>query len=45
MPEADNLGVSRKIEDPKERDRLKKIGDKLARRCAFWPTRPGTPYF
>ncbi len=29
MPEADNLGVSRKIEDPKERDRLKKIGDKL----------------
>lgn len=29
MPEADNLGVSRKIEDVKERDRLKKIGDKL----------------
>ncbi|HZP81776.1 MAG TPA: Rne/Rng family ribonuclease [Chthonomonadaceae bacterium] len=29
MPEADNLGVSRKIEDPKERDRLKKIGEKL----------------
>lgn len=29
MPEADNLGVSRKIEDPKERDRLKKIGDKM----------------
>ena len=29
MPEADNLGVSRKIEDAKERDRLKKIGDKL----------------
>src|SRR5256885_8722826 len=29
MPEADNLGVSRKIEDQKERDRLKKIGDKL----------------
>jgi ribonuclease G len=29
MPEADNLGVSRKIEDSKERDRLKKIGDKL----------------
>lgn len=29
MPEADNLGVSRKIEDSKERDRLKKIGDKI----------------
>jgi ribonuclease G len=29
MPEGDNLGVSRKIEDPKERDRLKKIGDRL----------------
>ena len=29
MPEADNIGVSRKIEDGKERDRLKKIGDKL----------------
>ncbi len=29
MPEADNLGVSRKIEDVKERDRLKKIGEKL----------------
>lgn len=29
MPEADNIGVSRKIEDHKERDRLKKIGDKL----------------
>ncbi len=29
MPEADNLGVSRKIEDAKERDRLKKIGDKI----------------
>jgi ribonuclease G len=29
MPEADNLGVSRKIEDAKERDRLKKIGDRL----------------
>jgi ribonuclease G len=26
MPEADNVGVSRKIEDGKERDRLKKIG-------------------
>ena len=29
MPEADNLGVSRKIEDAKERDRLKKIGDRM----------------
>ena len=29
MPEADNLGVSRKIEDSKERDRLKKIGDRI----------------
>jgi ribonuclease G len=29
MPEADNIGVSRKIEDNKERDRLKKIGEKL----------------
>jgi ribonuclease G len=29
MPEADNVGISRKIEDHKERDRLKKIGDKL----------------
>jgi len=29
MPEADNIGISRKIEDPKERDRLRKIGDKL----------------
>jgi len=26
MPEADNIGISRKIEDGKERDRLKKIG-------------------
>ncbi len=29
MPEADNLGVSRKIEDAKERDRLKKIGERM----------------
>jgi ribonuclease G len=29
MPEADNVGVSRKIEEGKERDRLKKIGEKL----------------
>ena len=29
MPEADNVGVSRKIEDGKERDRLKKIGSSL----------------
>ncbi|MCX6345705.1 MAG: Rne/Rng family ribonuclease [Armatimonadetes bacterium] len=29
MPEADNLGVSRKIEDDSERDRLKKIGDSM----------------
>ncbi|MBC7529877.1 MAG: Rne/Rng family ribonuclease [Chthonomonadaceae bacterium] len=29
MPEGDSLGVSRKIEDVKERDRLKKIGDRI----------------
>ena len=29
MPDSDNLGVSRKIEDPAERDRLKRIGDRL----------------
>ncbi len=29
MPEADNVGVSRKIDDGKERDRLKKIGADL----------------
>ncbi len=29
MPETDQLGVSRKIEDAKERDRLKKIGDEI----------------
>jgi len=29
MPEADNVGVSRKIEDAKERDRLRRIGDHL----------------
>lgn len=29
MPDANNLGVSRKVEDVKERDRLKKIGDNI----------------
>ncbi|HEY3298646.1 MAG TPA: Rne/Rng family ribonuclease [Armatimonadota bacterium] len=29
MPDADNIGISRKIEDKAERDRLKKISDKL----------------
>jgi len=29
MPEADNIGISRKIEDAQERDRLKKIADKI----------------
>jgi ribonuclease G len=29
MPEADNVGVSRKIEDAHERERLKKIADKI----------------
>ncbi len=29
MPDADNIGISRKIDDPAERDRLKKIADKI----------------
>ncbi|HTQ08577.1 MAG TPA: Rne/Rng family ribonuclease, partial [Fimbriimonadaceae bacterium] len=29
MPEANNVGVSRKIEDRAERDRLRKVGDKI----------------
>ena len=29
MPDADNIGISRKIEDRQERDRLKKIADKI----------------
>jgi ribonuclease G len=29
MPEADNVGVSRKIEDSQERDRLKRVADKI----------------
>lgn len=29
MPDAGNIGISRKIEEPKERDRLKKIGEKI----------------
>lgn len=29
MPDADNIGISRKIEDKNERDRLKKIADKI----------------
>lgn len=30
MPEANNVGVSRKIEDRSERERLRKVGDKIA---------------
>lgn len=29
MPDADNIGISRKIEDKNERDRLKKIADRI----------------
>ena len=29
MPDADNIGISRKIDDKNERERLKKIGDKI----------------
>ncbi|MDO8588914.1 MAG: Rne/Rng family ribonuclease [Armatimonadota bacterium] len=29
MPDADNVGISRKIEDPPERDRLKRITDRI----------------
>jgi ribonuclease G len=29
MPDADNVGVSRKVEDSQERDRLKRIADKI----------------
>ena len=30
MPEANNVGVSRKIDDRSERERLRKVGDKIA---------------
>src|SRR5438094_548347 len=30
MPEANNVGVSRKIEDRSERERLRKLGDRIA---------------